>query len=164
METLRWASILHDVGKIGMPEAILRKPGRLTPAEFRTIQEHPERGYRLLRPIAQLEEAAACVLAHHERIDGRGYPRGLPAAEIPFLARIIAVADTFDALTSTRSYRTARTIDFASDEIRRVRGTQLDQEVVDAFLELVPFLREHQVMIEGTLRTEDPSEPLKEAA
>ena len=156
METLRWASILHDVGKIGMPESILRKPGRLSGSEFTIIREHPDRGYRLLRPIRQLEDAARCVRAHHERVDGTGYPEGLRGAEIPLLSRIISVADTFDALTSNRSYRTARAFDEALAEIRRVQGSQLDTEIVERFFELVPFLREHQVMIEATLATERP--------
>jgi HD-GYP domain-containing protein (c-di-GMP phosphodiesterase class II) len=151
METLRWASILHDVGKIGMPESILQKPGRLTPEEFEIIKQHPERGYKLLSPIRQLAEAAVCVRAHHEMMDGRGYPQGLRGVAIPRLSRIVAVADTYDALTSTRSYRSARTLEFATAEIRRVRGTQLDPEVVDCFLELVPFLREHQVMIQNAI-------------
>lgn len=148
-ETLRWASILHDVGKIGMPESILRKPGLLTPEEFRIIKEHPDRGHQLLLPIGQLAEAALIVRAHHETVDGSGYPLGLRGEEIPLLARIIAVADTFDALTSTRSYRTARPLDHALTEIRRVRGSQLDGRAVDSFLTLVPFLREHQVMIQA---------------
>jgi putative nucleotidyltransferase with HDIG domain len=148
-ETLRWASILHDVGKIGMPEGILQKPTRLTPEEFRVIKEHPDRGHQLLRPIGQLSQAAAIVRAHHETVDGKGYPLGLKGEEIPLLARIIAVADTFDALTSTRPYRTARSLDHALAEIRRVRGTQLDGSVVDGFLKLVPFLREHRVMIQA---------------
>jgi hypothetical protein len=150
LETLRWASILHDVGKIGMPEGILLKPGRLTEEEFRVIREHPDRGYRLLRPIRQLSEAAACIRAHHEQVDGSGYPQGLRGEKIPLLSRIIAVADTFDALTSTRAYRTARTLDYALEEIIRVRGQQLDCRVVDGFLRMEPFLREHQIMIEGS--------------
>jgi HD-GYP domain-containing protein (c-di-GMP phosphodiesterase class II) len=149
METLRWASILHDVGKIGLPGAILQKPGRLTDEEFAVVREHPDRGYRLLRPIRQLAEAAVCIRAHHEQVDGSGYPRGLRGEAIPRLARIIAVADTFDALTSTRAYRTARTLDYSLEEIRRVRGTQLDTEAVDAFFRLESFLREHQVMIQA---------------
>lgn len=157
-ETLRWASILHDVGKIGMPEEILRKPGRLTPEEFQVIKQHPDRGHQLLMPIDQLAQAAAIVRAHHETVDGKGYPLGLKGDEIPLLARIIAVADTFDALTSTRPYRTARSLDHALAEIRRVRGTQLDGPVVDGFLKLVPFLREHRVMIQAV------SFPEREAA
>lgn len=149
METLRWASILHDVGKIGMPESILNKPGRLSSLEFEIIKEHPDRGYRLLFPIRQLREAADSVRAHHEMWSGQGYPFGLAGEEIPFLARIIAVADTFDALTSNRPYRSALTMDFAIEEICRVRGTQLDPTVVDTFLELAPFLREHRVMIDA---------------
>ena len=148
-ETLRWASILHDVGKIGMPEGILLKPSRLTPEEFQVIKEHPDRGHQLLLPIGQLAPAAAIVRAHHEMVDGTGYPLGLKGEEIPLLARVIAVADTFDALTSTRPYRTARPLDHALAEIRRVQGTQLDRTVVDGFLKLVPFLREHRIMIQA---------------
>jgi hypothetical protein len=147
METLRWASILHDVGKIGMPETILLKPGKLSPAEFEIIKEHPERGHRLLAPIRQLQEAAISVRAHHEMFDGGGYPRGLAGGDIPLLARIISVADTFDALTSTRPYRNARTLEYALEEISRVRGSQLDPEIAGCFLEMAPFLREHRIMI-----------------
>jgi hypothetical protein len=147
METLRWASILHDVGKIGMPERILGKPGKLTAAEFEIIKQHPDRGYRLLSPIRQLADAALIVRAHHEMVDGNGYPERLQGDAIPQLARIIAVADTYDALTTNRPYRAARSLDEALGEIRRVRGGQLDGGMVDAFFELVPFLREHSIML-----------------
>lgn len=149
METLRWASILHDVGKIGMPERILCKPGKLTPEELEVIRQHPDRGYRLLSPIQQLSGAAAIVRSHHEMVNGKGYPEKLRGTEIPNLARIIAVADTFDALTTDRPYRTARSLDFALEEIQRVRGEQLDADIVDLFFDLIPFLREHRVMIES---------------
>lgn len=149
METLRWASILHDVGKIGMPERILSKPGRLTDQEYEIIKEHPDRGYRLLAPIRQLTGAADHVLAHHETVDGKGYPHHRRGEEIPLLARIIAVADTYDALTSNRPYRTARSLDFALEEIRRVRGTQLDSGVVDCLLDMSGFLSEHRIMLAG---------------
>lgn len=149
LETLRWASILHDVGKIGMPECILNKPDRLSPEETRIMMEHPDRGYKVLAPIRQLETPAVSVRSHHEQWNGRGYPLGLSGEDIPLVARIIAVADTWDALTTTRPYRTARTFEFAALEILRIRGTQLDPTVVDAFLTLIPFLQEHHVMIQA---------------
>jgi hypothetical protein len=147
LETLRWASILHDVGKIGMPECILLKPGRLTREEYEVMKTHPARGYQVLAPIRQLATASLGVEAHHEMFNGKGYPRGVAGKEIPRIARIIAVADTFDALTTTRPYREAQTLDFALWEIQRVRGQQLDAEVVDCFAELMPFLKEHHIMI-----------------
>ena len=101
LEVLRWASILHDVGKIGMPESILNKPGRLTSEEYEIMKEHPDRGYKVLAPIHQLAAASLGVRCHHEMVDGQGYPLGLHGTEIPKTARIIAVADTYDALTST---------------------------------------------------------------
>ena len=131
LEVLRWASILHDVGKIGMPESILKKPGRLTSEEYEIVKEHPDRGYKVLAPIRQLSAASLGVRCHHEMVDGRGYPLGLHGTEIPRVARIIAVADTYDALTSTRPYRLRRTPDQAWTVIQSVRGTQLDHEVVD---------------------------------
>ncbi|MBD3336597.1 MAG: HD domain-containing protein [Candidatus Eisenbacteria bacterium] len=148
LETLRWASILHDVGKIGMPEAILQKPGRLTPEEFEVVKEHPERGYRVLAPIRQLADASLGVRSHHEMVNGCGYPQGLTSPEIPVVARIIAVADTFDALTSNRPYRPARSITAAMQEIRRVKGSQLDADVVEVLEKLAPFLRENQIMLQ----------------
>ncbi|MBU1701277.1 MAG: HD-GYP domain-containing protein [Candidatus Eisenbacteria bacterium] len=152
METLRWASILHDIGKIGMPEAILLKPGRLTPEEFEVVKEHPERGYRVIKPIQQLSEASEGVRAHHEMYNGKGYPRGLKGDEIPLVARIISVADTYDALTSSRPYRAAGSVTSAIEEIRRVKGTQLDPNVVEALEMIIPFLQENQIMIQAGSR------------
>jgi HD-GYP domain-containing protein (c-di-GMP phosphodiesterase class II) len=149
LEALNWASILHDVGKIGMPEAILNKPGRLAPSEYEVVKQHPWRGYAVVSHIGQLKTASQGVLFHHERIDGGGYPLGISGSAIPPIARIIAVADTFDALTSTRPYRTARKEEEAFAEIQRVRGTQLDPRVVDTLGEMVPFLKEHRVMLES---------------
>ncbi len=149
LEILRWASILHDVGKIGMPESILKKPGRLTPDEYEIMKTHPERGYQVLSPIRQLSAASQAVRAHHEWYDGNGYPMGLKGEEIPLRARIIAVADTYDALTSTRSYRTRRSPDAAFEVIREAKGTQLDPRVVEVLGDLIPFIREHEVMLRG---------------
>lgn len=147
LETLKWASILHDVGKIGMPESILGKPGRLTEEEYEVMKRHPQRGCLVLTHVRQLREASQSVLLHHERFAGGGYPLGIAGAGIPRPARVIAVADTFDALTSHRPYRSARNEDEAFREIRRVRGEQLDPEVVDALERMLPFLRENRVML-----------------
>lgn len=150
LETLRWASILHDVGKIGMPECILNKPSALNPEEQRIMREHPERGYTVLDPIRQLRVPAVSVRAHHESFDGRGYPYGISGAEIPLVARIISVADAYDAITTTRPYSTRRSFEAAVHEIRKVRGTQLDPAVVDVFLSITPFLEEHYIMIHAS--------------
>ncbi len=147
LESLKWASILHDVGKIGMPESILKKPGRLTEQEFEVVKQHPQRGYQVLSHVHQLQDASQAVLLHHERYDGGGYPLGISGDGIPRPARIIAVADTFDALTSERPYRMPLSEDEAFAEIQRVRGRQLDPQAVDALQKMLPFLRENLVMI-----------------
>jgi HD-GYP domain-containing protein (c-di-GMP phosphodiesterase class II) len=136
MQNLAWAALLHDIGKIAIPEEVLRKTTALSDDEVRLIQGHPLRGERLLEPISQLGGVLPGVRNHHERVDGRGYPDQLAGEEIPLIARIIAVADTYDALVSTRAYRRARTREFALREIERSAGTQLDAEVVRVFLEI----------------------------
>ena len=136
-EELTWVrrgAILHDVGKIGIPDAILRKPGKLTDEEWLTMRQHPEMGYRMLKHIKFLEPALDIVLSHQERFDGKGYPNGKRGEEIPLGARIFAVVDTFDAMTSDRPYRKALSIEAACDEIRRCTGTQFDPRVAEAFL------------------------------
>jgi len=147
LESLKWASILHDVGKIGMPESILHKPSYLDEAEYEIVKQHPGRGYEVLSHIPQLKSASQAVLFHHERIDGGGYPLGISGSAIPLAARIISVADTFDALTSSRPYREAKTEEEAHQEILRVRGAQLDAQVVDTFVSMIPFLKEHRAML-----------------
>ncbi len=149
MEALKWASILHDVGKIGMPESILNKPGRLEEEEYEIVKEHAWRGYEVVNHIRQLKTASQAVLFHHERLDGLGYPLGISGEAIPQLARIIAVADAFDALTTRRPYRDAWGIEDAYAEITRVSGTQFDPAPVQALGALVPFLKEHKVMLES---------------
>ncbi len=136
-EELRWASILHDIGKIGIPEDILNKPGRLTDEEFDVIKEHPSKGFEILSPVSQLEGSLPGILHHHERVDGKGYPSGLKGEKIPFNSRIIAVADTFDAISSTRAYRSSKSSDEAMAIVKEVSGTQLDPQVVAALVELV---------------------------
>lgn len=132
---LRWAALLHDVGKIYIPARILNKPGKLTAHEFERIKEHPEHGARLIAPLRDwLGEWADAVGQHHERWDGGGYPNGIAGQQICRGARIVAVADTFDVITSVRSYKKAGTAADARAEIARNSGTQFDPEVVRAFL------------------------------
>jgi len=129
IETTRIAGLIHDVGKIGVPEAVLTKPGRLTEDEFALIRLHPETGHRILRGIPQLASVLPGVLHHHEHYNGKGYPHGLEGESIPLLARIIAVADTFDAMSSNRSYRAALARERVLDEIERCGGTQFDPRI-----------------------------------
>jgi len=135
IQIMEWAGLLHDIGKIGIPEEILCKPGKLTPEEFDVIKKHPGMGYEILKPIASFELVVDGVLYHHEHPDGSGYPKGLTRDEIPMVARIIHVVDTFDALTSTRSYRQAFTMEKASEIIRAESGQRIDADVADAFFQ-----------------------------
>lgn len=134
---LRYAAILHDVGKIGIPSVILTKPGRLTDEEFRIIQSHPELGWRILKNIVHLRPVGLAVWQHHERMDGKGYPRGLTAEEISPIAKVLSVVDSFDAMTSQRSYRPCLTIEQACVELRRCAGTQFDDAIVEIMCEKV---------------------------
>ncbi|HEV7626464.1 MAG TPA: HD-GYP domain-containing protein [Streptomyces sp.] len=131
-EALRFAGILHDIGKLGVPTRLLRKEGPLTAEERRVIELHPEYGHEMVRGIGFLGEARSAILHHHERLDGSGYPYGLVGAEIPEFARVVAVADAFDAMTSTRSYRRARPVRTAVAELQRCAGTQFDPRMVRA--------------------------------
>ncbi|MER6024470.1 HD-GYP domain-containing protein [Streptomyces sp. NPDC001851] len=132
VETLRFAGILHDVGKLGVPTRLLRKDGPLTAEERRIIELHPEYGHEMVRGISFLGEARAAILHHHERLDGSGYPYGLVGDRIPECARVVAVADAFDAMTSTRSYCRARPVEVAVAELERCAGTQFDPRMVTA--------------------------------
>ena len=129
-------AFLHDIGKMAIPDEILRKPGKLTPEEQEVMREHCTRGYHMLRKIPFLAGAAEIVFCHQEHYDGTGYPSGLQGREIPIGARIFAVADTLDAITSDRPYRRARSFDAAREEILRCSGTQFDPAVVEAFLKI----------------------------
>lgn len=134
LRTLALAAELHDVGKIGVPDAILLKPAALTAEEFAEIKKHTWRGHDIAARIAQLRELAPVIRAHHERLNGSGYPDGLRGEDIPLLARIIAVADSYDAMTSSRPYRLAMTHEEAAAELRRVAGVELDARCVDLLL------------------------------
>jgi len=130
-------ALLHDIGKIAIPDNVLFKPASLDPNERKVISTHPVVGAKLLANVPAMSEIVPCIMHHHERVDGRGYPDGLGGDAIPRGARIIAVADTFDAMTTDRPYRRALDIDRATAELRRVAGTQLDAEIVATFLDLI---------------------------
>jgi HD domain len=134
VEAIRYAGMLHDVGKLGVPTTVLQKRGPLTEEEYAAIQLHPMRGLEIVREIGFLDEALAGIMHHHERMDGRGYPMGLAGDEIPEFARVIAVADAFDSMTSNRSYRGARSVEEAVADLRKWSGTQFDPALVDAFV------------------------------
>lgn len=136
LEHLLRGALLHDIGKIGVSDAILRKASRLTPEEWREMRRHPEIGYQMLAPVPFLSGALPVILYHHERWDGSGYPVGLQGREIPRSARIFAVADVFDAMTSNRPYRGALPYEEARDHLVAERGRLYDPDVVDAFLEV----------------------------
>jgi len=132
-EAVRFAGMLHDVGKLGVPTKVLQKEGRLTEEEYAAIQLHPMRGLEIVRDIGFLNEALTGIMHHHERMDGRGYPMGFAGSEIPEFARIIAVVDAFDSMTSSRAYREATSIPDAIAELRKSAGAQFDPKLVDAF-------------------------------
>jgi len=134
LEDLYRASVLHDLGKIGVREAVLNKPGKLTEEEFADIICHPETAVRILEPIPFFRPLLPAILHHHERFDGKGYPSRLVGKNIPLASRIMTIADTFDAMTSTRAYRKALPVADAIAEIRRCSGTQFDPDIVPAFL------------------------------
>lgn len=132
----QYGFLLHDAGKVGVPERILGKPGPLTAAEWRVMRTHPLIGYQIVAGIPFLANAAEIVRSHHEMFDGSGYPAGLRGEEIPVPARVFSVVDAFDAITTDRPYRAARSIDYAVHELTRMAGTQFDPDVVKAFVPL----------------------------
>ncbi|MCK9362864.1 MAG: HD domain-containing protein [Syntrophales bacterium] len=134
---LQWAGMLHDVGKIGITETILNKPGPLTEDEYEQVKTHPTKGYAILKLQAPLKDALPGILHHHERYDGKGYPDGLKGENIPLLGRIIAVPDTFDAITSNRAYREGSSVQKALKILQSVSGSQLDARIVEIFTEII---------------------------
>ncbi len=135
LEELQIACVVHDVGKLSVPVEILRKPGRLTEEEFAEVRRHPTAGAQMLETLPQLRAVIPSVLHHHERWDGDGYPHGRRGDEIPLEARILAVADAFDAMTSPRAYRPALTTDDALAEVERCAGSQFDPAIARTFLD-----------------------------
>ena len=144
VKTLRTAAPLHDIGKVKVRPQILSKPGPLTPEEREEVQRHPEAGAQLVLPLRRFHDALPYVLFHHERWDGGGYPAGLSGRGIPAEARVLAVADTFDAMTSTRPYRTGLPYEVARQEMIDFSGTQFDPRVVAAFLS-IPAARWNEI-------------------
>jgi len=156
IKELKHLGLLHDIGKVGVDEQMLNKPGKLTDIEWREMTKHPEIGYRILSTVNEMKEMAESVLAHHERYDGKGYPRGLKGDAIPLHARIITLADAFDAMISVRPYRDALSREEAIEEVKRNAGTQFDPLVVKAFLLLmedpayqIPNIADYQEMNEA---------------
>jgi len=135
LDNVVMAALLHDIGKVGVPDHVLLKRGKLTPAEFDIVRRHPELGWMALKNIEDFRPISLIVLHHHERMDGGGYPGGLKGEAIPLGSRIIAVADSYDALTTNRPYRPARTKQEAIDELLSCVDTQFDSRVLTAFLD-----------------------------
>ncbi|MDD5492574.1 MAG: HD domain-containing protein [bacterium] len=133
-ETLLIAALLHDIGKLSLPDNILQKPGPLSPEEWVVMRKHPVIGQNIIKPIEDLRAAGTIIRSHHERFDGKGYPDNLSGDDIPFLARVICVADSFDAMTSDRPYRPRMKTEEAVAEVKRCEGAQFDPAVVKAFL------------------------------
>jgi putative nucleotidyltransferase with HDIG domain len=138
VDVIRLGALLHDVGKIGVRDSVLRKPGPLTEDEYEQIKLHPSLGARILREVPFLSPHLPIVELHHEQPDGNGYPHGLRGDAIPLAARIVHVADTFDAMTSARAYRPARPASVAVAELRRFAGTQFDPASVEALCAALP--------------------------
>ncbi len=135
LKELEMSAIFHDIGKIGTPDQVLNKPSRLTEEEFLVMKQHPEQSYEILKEFPVFEKIAKNARYHHERYDGRGYPEGMKGEEIPLFARIILIADTFDAMTSTRPYRKGLPYSVAYDELNQFSGSQFDPKCVKAFVE-----------------------------
>jgi HD-GYP domain-containing protein (c-di-GMP phosphodiesterase class II) len=133
LDKIRISALLHDVGKIGVDDQVLKKPGKLTEEEFALMKQHPAKGANIMRPVAQLKDMLPGIELHHERMDGQGYPYGLVGEQIPMMARIIAVADTFDAITTNRPYQSAMDLDYAVNRIKQLGGEKFDLNVVRAF-------------------------------
>ncbi len=157
-ESLRYLAVLHDIGKIGIPEHVLLKPGKLTDEEYDVMKQHPKIGAELIKKISFLSDVAPLIYAHHEQYDGKGYPMGLSGSDIPIESRIVSVLDAFDAMTSDRPYRQSLGTDRAIQELKDFAGTQFDPCVVEEF---ITILQEQKGMVseEGTPDTDDVTEP-----
>ena len=141
--SLELMATLHDIGKIGISNSILSKPGKLDELEWAEIRRHPDMGYRIALTIPELQGIAGYILCHHERWDGKGYPQGIKGEDIPYISRIVSVIDAFDAMTEDRSYHKGMSSEEAAQEIMRHAGTQFDPDVARVFVEKIlniPFV------------------------
>ena len=134
---MREAGLLHDIGKIGIPEHILNKPGKLEPEEYEIMKGHVEAAVSIIRNLPSLDYVIPAVIGHHERYDGKGYPRGIAGEDIPLSARILCIADSFDAMVSKRSYKDRCSLEFAMEEILKQAGMQFDPQLAPLFVEAV---------------------------
>jgi HD-GYP domain-containing protein (c-di-GMP phosphodiesterase class II) len=150
LQNLEVAALLHDIGKIGIPDAILRKPAKLDNEEYALMKRHPEYGWLVLRLLPGFEHAALDILHHHERMDGKGYPAGLKGSEIPIVSRIVSVIDAFDAMVSSRPYRQGLPFEEAVRRLILSSGTQFDSEVVKSFLPFAQADMENVFAAAGT--------------
>ena len=137
IQTVKVAGLLHDIGKIGIPESILKKAGKLTNEEYEIMKSHVEKSIEMIHYLPNMNYVIPAVVSHHERYDGKGYPRGIKGEEIPFLGRILAVCDSFDAMISKRAYKEPLSVEYAMGELEKNKGTQFDPKVADAFIELI---------------------------
>ncbi|NBK96934.1 MAG: diguanylate cyclase [Erysipelotrichia bacterium] len=151
LEIIKEAALLHDIGKIAVPEHILNKNGKLTKEEYQTMKSHVEASIGIIRHLPSLDYVIPAVLSHHERYDGKGYPRGIKGEDIPVMGRILCIADSFDAITSSRSYKDAYSLTYAIDELEQNKGTQFDPKLVDVFIQLI---HEGKIDIQGNQKTE----------
>ena len=156
-ERLYMAGLLHDIGKIGVPDEVLLKPGKLTDEEFALIKRHPTIGHSIMKHVPQLQYVLPGVLHHHESLNGRGYPFGLKGDEIPLEARILAVADSYDAMTSSRPYRDAMPLEKAAKILREGAGTQWDADVIDVLFALWEEVR--QIGVESPTHVQSLLQP-----
>ena len=154
IKTLKIGGLFHDIGKIGIPDSILLKEAKLTDDEYSQIKNHPSIGAHILSQVSYFKDMIPIVKHHHERYDGFGYPGRLKGEEIPYLARIAAVADSFDAMTSKRSYRNSMPLDVVTEEIEKCKGTQFDPKIADAFLDILKNEPEKIKRIQEEFNTE----------
>ena len=136
-EILKESALLHDIGKIGIPENILNKTGKLTDDEYEVMKRHVEASVEIIRHLPSMDYVIPAVIGHHERFDGRGYPRRIAGKDIPLAARILCIADSFDAMVSKRSYKSSMSVEFAVNELELGAGTQFDPELVPLFVGLI---------------------------
>lgn len=152
LEKLKLIGLLHDIGKLNIPNSILKKPGKLTDEEFEIMKSHPVYSVELLKRAGFTnEEVLRSIKAHHERIDGTGYPRSLKGNQIPLFAKIVSIADSFEAMTSNRCYRKGKDLDYARNELINGAGKQFDKEIVNVFIDLIDSTFSKEKVVKGVV-------------